>query len=150
MLSFIVAVQLRKHVQRPTSYWPMQLDQSSSDLRPWCFRLGLDKIENKFGGKRFKDPANVEKNRILNENILKRLKQIGMLVMWVRPTLLRVDTMLLIQVWTLDRRLLAYWWRCRIRNEANLPKARRYTWELDCGVIGVCQSCICGSRYVQW
>ena len=47
----------------------------------WCFRLGLDEFEKKFGGKQFNDPANVEKNRALNENILKRLKQIVMLVM---------------------------------------------------------------------
>ena len=50
-------------------------------LRPWCFRLGLEKFEKKLGDQRFNDPANVEKNRALNENILKRLKQIVVLVM---------------------------------------------------------------------
>lgn len=44
---------------------------------------GLDKIEKKFGGERFNDPANAEKNKKMNANILKRLKQVGGLVMYV-------------------------------------------------------------------
>ena len=43
--------------------------------------LGLDKVERKFGGERFSNPANAEKNKALNANILKRLKQVGKLVM---------------------------------------------------------------------
>lgn len=42
---------------------------------------GLDRIEKKFGGDRFNNPENAEKNKALNANILKRLKQVGMLVM---------------------------------------------------------------------
>ena len=42
---------------------------------------GLDKIEKKFGGERFNNPENAEKNKAMNANILKRLKQVGMMVM---------------------------------------------------------------------
>jgi len=42
---------------------------------------GLTRSNTNLGGKRFNDPANAGKNRKLNENILKRAKQIGMLVM---------------------------------------------------------------------
>jgi len=52
----------------------------SSDHVPCVYSLGLDRIEKKFGGDRFNNPENLEKNRKLNENILKRLKQVGMLV----------------------------------------------------------------------
>ena len=45
------------------------------------FTLGLDKIERKFDGERFKNPANAEKNKALNANILKRLTQVGKMVM---------------------------------------------------------------------
>ena len=41
------------------------------------FFLGLDKLEKRFGGERFNNPENEEKNRKLNENILKRLKQVA-------------------------------------------------------------------------
>jgi len=42
---------------------------------------GLDKLEKKFGGERFNNQENAEKNRAMNANILKRLKQVGMMVM---------------------------------------------------------------------
>ncbi|KAK4697703.1 hypothetical protein P7C71_g420, partial [Lecanoromycetidae sp. Uapishka_2] len=41
----------------------------------------LDRIEKKFGGDRFNNPDNVEKNKALNANILKRIKQVGMMAM---------------------------------------------------------------------
>lgn len=41
----------------------------------------LDRIEKKFGGERFNNPDNAEKNKALNANILKRVKQVmGMVV----------------------------------------------------------------------
>jgi hypothetical protein len=51
-----------------------------SDLVACVYSLGLDKIEKKFGGERFNNPQNAEKNRRLNANILRRVKQVGMLV----------------------------------------------------------------------
>lgn len=41
----------------------------------------LDRIEKKFGGDRFNNPDNDEKNKALNENILKRAKQVMGMVM---------------------------------------------------------------------
>ncbi|MCJ1456930.1 hypothetical protein MMC28_007296 [Mycoblastus sanguinarius] len=48
----------------------------------------LDRIEKKFGGDRFNNPDNAEKNKAMNENILKRLKQVGMMVMQKGPGML--------------------------------------------------------------
>ena len=45
------------------------------------FTIVLDRIERKFGGERFNNPANAEKNKALNANILKRLTQVGKMVM---------------------------------------------------------------------
>lgn len=42
--------------------------------------LGLEKIEQKFGGERFTNHDNDVKNAALNENIIKKLKYVGMLV----------------------------------------------------------------------
>lgn len=47
------------------------------------FTIVLDRIEKKFGGDRFNNPENADKNKALNENILKRVKQVMGLVMWV-------------------------------------------------------------------
>ena len=43
--------------------------------------LVLDRIEKKFGGERFNNPENAEKNKALNANILKRVKQVMGMVM---------------------------------------------------------------------
>lgn len=43
----------------------------------------LDKLEHKFGGARFNDPANDAKNRALNQNIAKRLMSIGPMILYV-------------------------------------------------------------------
>jgi hypothetical protein len=37
----------------------------------------LDKLEHKFGGQRFNDPANDAKNRALNQKIAKRIMTIA-------------------------------------------------------------------------
>lgn len=47
----------------------------------------LDRIEKKFGGDRFNNHDNDAKNKALNENILKRLKQVGTLVMQRGPSM---------------------------------------------------------------
>lgn len=45
------------------------------------YKIVLDRIEKKFGGERFNNPDNAEKNKALNANILKRVKQVmGMVV----------------------------------------------------------------------
>lgn len=41
----------------------------------------LDKVEKKFGGERFNDPANYEKNQKLNDNIIRKLKRVGKMVL---------------------------------------------------------------------
>jgi hypothetical protein len=38
-------------------------------------------LEKKFGGERFNNPENAEKNKALNANILKRLKQVAKMAM---------------------------------------------------------------------
>lgn len=48
----------------------------------------LDRIEKKFGGDRFNNPENDEKNKALNENILKRAKQVMGMVMQRGPGML--------------------------------------------------------------
>lgn len=51
-----------------------------------CFFVStivLDRIEKKFGGDRFNNPENAEKNKELNANILKRVKQVMGMVMRV-------------------------------------------------------------------
>ncbi|CAF9942366.1 MAG: hypothetical protein ALECFALPRED_009715 [Alectoria fallacina] len=48
----------------------------------------LDRIEKKFGGDRFNNPENADKNKALNENILKRVKQVMGLVMQRGPSML--------------------------------------------------------------
>ena len=45
------------------------------------FTIVLDRIEKKFGGDRFNNPENAEKNKALNANILKRVKQVMGMVM---------------------------------------------------------------------
>ena len=47
---------------------------------PGVLNTGLDRIERKFGGDRFNNPENAEKNKALNANIVKRLTQVGMMV----------------------------------------------------------------------
>lgn len=51
-----------------------------SNLVACVHSTGLDRIEKKFGGERFNNPANAEKNARMNQKILKRVKQVGMLV----------------------------------------------------------------------
>lgn len=46
----------------------------------------LDRIEKKFGGDRFNNPANLEKNRKLNDSIARKLKQVAKIVMYVIPS----------------------------------------------------------------
>ncbi|KAJ9612067.1 hypothetical protein H2200_003662 [Cladophialophora chaetospira] len=41
----------------------------------------LDKIEKKFGGERFNNPANYEKNKKLNDSLILKLKQVMKVVM---------------------------------------------------------------------
>lgn len=41
----------------------------------------LDKVEKKFGGERFNNPDNHEKNQKLNDSIIKKLKQVSKIVM---------------------------------------------------------------------
>ncbi|KAF6225233.1 hypothetical protein HO133_010430 [Letharia lupina] len=48
----------------------------------------LDRIEKKFGGDRFNNPENAEKNKELNANILKRVKQVMGMVMQRGPGML--------------------------------------------------------------
>ena len=41
----------------------------------------LDRIEKKFGGERFNNPANYEKNKKLNDSLILKLKQLMKVVM---------------------------------------------------------------------
>jgi hypothetical protein len=41
----------------------------------------LDRIEKKFGGKRFNNPDNYEKNKKLNDSLILKLKQVVKIVM---------------------------------------------------------------------
>ena len=45
------------------------------------FRPVLDRVEKKFGGDRFNNPDNAEKNRKLNDSIIAKLKQVMKVVM---------------------------------------------------------------------
>jgi len=48
----------------------------------------LEKIEKKFGGERFSNHDNDVKNKALNENIVKKAKYVGMLVIQRAPAMI--------------------------------------------------------------
>ncbi|KEQ73105.1 hypothetical protein M436DRAFT_82362 [Aureobasidium namibiae CBS 147.97] len=48
----------------------------------------LDKLEHKFGGQRFKDPANDAKNRALNQKLARRIMTIAPKVLKKLPKML--------------------------------------------------------------
>jgi len=57
---------------------------------PDTMHIWLDRIEKKFGGERFdetKHPENAAKNKALNENIIKKLKQVMQIVIQRGPSM---------------------------------------------------------------
>ena len=62
-------------------YWPPQYKYPLSNLSRLCLRIVLDRMEKKFFGERFNNPENADKNKELDANILKRVKQVMGMVM---------------------------------------------------------------------
>jgi hypothetical protein len=52
-----------------------------SGFPTYWYKSVLDRIEKKFGGERFNNPDNYEKNKKLNNSLILKLKQVGKIVM---------------------------------------------------------------------